>query len=282
MRDDARKIMLLDTDDGKAILGYAGLGATALGTEPADWMSAVLRGRRISLEQSLGVLAEAIKKQLPRHLVQIRGNARLVHNVIVPAFVQNEPRLYSIDLAFSTDRKDIWFRCTRHVNDRAAPDKPRTPRLGVAGSGSRYLLERKEKMWMRNTLRILKAYDAERLSANSVADHFAALNYEVHRGLDDETVGPRCIVAWRNGKDAARRGGGAHRYYTGTTVDTESPALPTVGNGMDIRAVVSVVMKHFMATFPAMMKGQQPAEPDLNQINADLARIPDKPDEDLR
>lgn len=44
-RDDARKVMFLDTTDGVAILGYAGLGTTALGTEPADWMSAVLRGR---------------------------------------------------------------------------------------------------------------------------------------------------------------------------------------------------------------------------------------------
>ena len=42
-KDDARKVMFLETTDGVAILGYAGLGATARGTEPADWMSAVLR-----------------------------------------------------------------------------------------------------------------------------------------------------------------------------------------------------------------------------------------------
>jgi len=35
-REDARKVMLLEPTDGVAILGYAGLGATALGTEPAD------------------------------------------------------------------------------------------------------------------------------------------------------------------------------------------------------------------------------------------------------
>lgn len=44
-KDDARKVMFLESTDGAAILGYAGLGATARGTEPADWMSAVLRGR---------------------------------------------------------------------------------------------------------------------------------------------------------------------------------------------------------------------------------------------
>ena len=36
-RDNARKIMFLETKDGVAILGYAGLGATALGSEPSDW-----------------------------------------------------------------------------------------------------------------------------------------------------------------------------------------------------------------------------------------------------
>jgi len=48
-KDDARKVMFLETTDAVAILGYAGLGATALGAEPADWMSAVLRGRNLPL-----------------------------------------------------------------------------------------------------------------------------------------------------------------------------------------------------------------------------------------
>lgn len=52
-KDDARKVMIPETTDAVAILGYAGLGATALGTEPADWMSNVLRGQNLPLEQSL-------------------------------------------------------------------------------------------------------------------------------------------------------------------------------------------------------------------------------------
>jgi len=47
-KDDARKVMFLETTDGVAILGYAGLGVTGLGTEPAD--------------------REAMKKQFPRLL----------------------------------------------------------------------------------------------------------------------------------------------------------------------------------------------------------------------
>ena len=63
--DGGRKIMFLEATDGFAILGYCGLGATLRGTEPADWMSSVLRGRNLPLEQSLGVLAAAIKRAAP-------------------------------------------------------------------------------------------------------------------------------------------------------------------------------------------------------------------------
>ena len=59
-KDDARKVMFLESPDGVALVGYAGLGSTAMGTEPADWMSAVLRGRNFPLEKSLHVLARAI------------------------------------------------------------------------------------------------------------------------------------------------------------------------------------------------------------------------------
>jgi len=65
IKDDARKAMFLETTDGVAILGYTGLGATTRGTEPADWMSNVLRGRNWPLELSLGALADAAQRELP-------------------------------------------------------------------------------------------------------------------------------------------------------------------------------------------------------------------------
>ena len=67
VREDARKVMFLEATDGVAILGYCGLGATGQGNEPSNWMSAVLRGRNLPLEQSLGVIADAMKEQFPRH-----------------------------------------------------------------------------------------------------------------------------------------------------------------------------------------------------------------------
>jgi len=281
-KDDARKVMCLETNDGVAILGYAGLGATALGTEPADWMSAVLRGRNLLLEQSLGVLAEAMKKQLPPHMIRMPGNGGPAHTVIVPAFLGNEPRLYTIDMVFAPDRKSFAFRYTRRVIEKPAQATVRTPRFGIGGTGAPYLIQ--DKKWMRKLLRVVKANDRGRVSSLAVADHLAHLNYEVHLGTPDKSVGPRCIVVWRYRKGGFHKGGGGEQYYTGMTRDASGPPLlPTIGNGMDIRALIDALMPRTMKMFEAMRATGEPAmELDKDELNAELAHLPDEPDENLR
>jgi hypothetical protein len=266
-KDDARKVMCLETTDGVAILGYAGLGATARGTEPADWMSAVLRGRNLPLEQTLAVLAEALKREFPRHMVGMPGQP--AHYVIVPAFLGEELRLYEIDLVFAPDGKK-YFRYTRYVHNPLLAT-PRAPRLAVAGSGALYLA--KNKKWIRGLLRMVKASDRRQVQPRAVADHLANLNHAVH--LADKTVGPRCVVVWRHRKEGVHKGGGGHQFYSGTTRDASSPALPTIGVGMDIEAIATAMME-------VMRARQTTSELNTDEINAALARLPNKPDENLR
>ncbi|MGD0397897.1 MAG: hypothetical protein ABSC04_03210 [Syntrophobacteraceae bacterium] len=280
LRDDARKVMFLETLDGVAILGYAGLGATSAGTEPADWMSSVLRGRNLSLEQSLSVLADAMKRQFPRHMARIAGQTVPAHNMVVPAFLGDEVRLYTIDMVFAPDRKNFWFRYTRHVVDRPARAVPRTPRLSVAGSGALYLIG--DKRWMRSLLRIVKAHDRGQVTTNTVTAHLAGLNNEVHNGIRDGSVGPRCIVTWRHRRNGLHKGGGGHQFFTGNNPDRSSPSLPTIANGMDVNALIEVMMPRTMEMFEAMREGRPAPKWDTDDINAKLARLPDKPDEKLR
>jgi len=135
-KENGRKLMFLDTLDGNAILGYAGLGETGKGTEPADWMSATLRGRNLPLEQSLGILAGALQRQFPKHLKSFPKNISAEHIIVIPSIVNGEVRLYTIDIGLTADRKFYAFRYTRHnVNPRA--DQPlRPPRVSFTGSGS--------------------------------------------------------------------------------------------------------------------------------------------------
>lgn len=196
-KDDARKLLALETVDGMALLGYAGLGATRLGTQPADWMNNVLRGRNAPLEQSLQILVEAMKSMYPKHMTGMPG--RPTHNTLIPAFVGNEARLYSIDIAFSRDRRTYKIRWAYHKTWREHL-------FGLGGSGAHYLSQN-QGIWARNILRLVKASERRRISPNVVADHLAALNYEVHQNLPDRSVGPRCLVVWRHSKGSIYGGG---------------------------------------------------------------------------
>jgi hypothetical protein len=267
-KDDGRKLMFLETTDGVAILGYAGLGAIGRGTEPADWMSAVLRGRNLPLEQSLGVLAYAMQRQLPGHLVRLPRNRGAAHHVIVPAFLGKEPRLYSIDLVFAPDRKSYRFRYTRHVQ----PPRDASPRLGCGGSGALHLIQ--DGKWMRSLLRVVRATERGNASSYAVADHLARLNSDVAR--TDESVGPRCIVAWHSRKD-----GGGQAFYTGLKRDATSPLLPRIGRGMDVSALTRAMMPRMRRDMEAMLRGKPAPEWDRDEINAELARLPHRPDENL-
>ena len=94
-----------------------------------------------------------------------------VHNVIVPAFLGTEPRVYTIDLVFAPDGKSYAFRYTRHVHSLAAP---RTPRLAIYGSGALYLAQ--DKSWILSLLRMVRANDRGHVSPLAVADHMASLH----------------------------------------------------------------------------------------------------------
>jgi hypothetical protein len=279
-RDDGCKVMFLETTDGVAILGYTGLGATRRGTQPADWMSGVLRGRNFPLEQSLDVLAEAMKRQFPHHLLQMPGPGTPAHTVLTTAFLGGQPRFYTIDLALAPDQQRFSFRYTRHVVQTSIPGRARTPRLGIGGAGAPYL--KKDGKWIRRLLHVVKAHDRRQVSPYAVADHLANLNYKVHLATVDKAVGPSCIVAWRYRKEGVHKGGGGHQFYTGTTRDSSSPVLPTIANGMDIRALVGVIMPQMAEMFDEMQAGEPPRHPDKDEVDAALAHLPDKPDEDLR
>jgi hypothetical protein len=115
------------------------------------------------------------------------------------------------------------------------------------------------------------------VSPHVIAEHLADLNYEISRRIGDNSVGPRCVVAWRH-----KTGGGGHEFYTGTARDASSPSLPTIARGIDVNALVDLAMPNVIKMFEAMRAGESPVEENKDEINARLARVPDKPDESLR
>ena len=278
-REDGMKVMCLETVDGTAILGYAGLGATAAGTQPANWMSAVLRGRNMPMEQSLGVLADALRRQFPRHLRSLPRGVPASHNVLAQCFIQGKPKLYSIDIGFSVDRSTQAFRYTRHVVGEATAPNVRTPRIAVAGSGAPILLS--DKRWIRELLRLLRAYDRGVVAALQVADLLAALNYRVHMSLADGSVGPRCVVVWRNRPGSSHKAGSGHQFYESRARAQSSPGIPTIGNGMDIHAITSLMLNNMLEQMQGRT-AEQFSSIDFREVHQGVEKLPDQPDETLR
>jgi len=279
-KDDAVKVMDLETTDGVGLLAYAGLGATYQGMQPSEWMSAVLRGRGgLTFEQALGILATVANKELPRHLASMPGGA---HFIIVPAFVRGVgPRLYSIDNAIDGKTGRHWYRFTRH--ERAAELGSRPPRIALGGTGGLYLHQR-DKGWQRALLSLVNAHDHGKVSDSLIADQLAKLNYEAHQGVRDGTVGPRCIVVWRRRRDARRpASGGAHYFFTGVERDRDSDAIPSIGNGLDLQAIVGVLMKQSLSRFAEHGFGASLTTSDVEraELNRLLAELPYEPDEKL-
>lgn len=277
-KDDARKVMLLETADGQAILAYAGLGATAQGTEPADWMSNVLRGRNYPLEASLGVLAEAMERQLPEHLLGLPGRGGKIHTVIASAFLNGKATLFTIDAALSPDRSRGAFRFLRQLQQRPGSPVAVPKRFGLGGTGGDYL--RQDLRWVRPLLHLVKAVDAGKLNPFVVADELARLSFGVHLAVPD-TVGPNSIVVWRHRRESLLKGGGAHQFYEGLR-RAGATSLPSIGLGMDTEAMMFAMLPLVMKQSAAILRGETVDVGIEAELNAVFALLPDQPDETLR
>jgi hypothetical protein len=218
-KDDAQKVVLLRAVDGLAIIGYVGLGITARGTEPSEWIRSVLEKRGYPLEESLSVLASAMERELPPHLMQLPMSGR-TYGVLAPAFYgdwsHSSARLYSID-PVSCPKHGGHFRVVRH--DMANTGVP-TP-VTIAGSGRGTFMKLMEDRSRLSTLRhMIRACANGRILADVVADYLAHLNHEVHK--INPSVGPRCIVVWRH-RLGGKRFGGGYLYYTAGRREQQTP-----------------------------------------------------------
>jgi hypothetical protein len=286
LNDDAVKVIRLETNDGVGVLAYAGLGATPRGTQPSEWMSAVLRGRgKLTFEEALGTLATVAAVELPRHLEAIPDPSQRSHVILAPAFITGVgARLYTIDYARDVKTGQYHYRYARRVN-RDAPGE-RAVRIAGAGSGAVHLSKKvkKDKDWSRTLMSLVRDHDRGKVSDNLVADQLAALNFEVHEELaklNDQSVGPRSIVIWSRRRDALQdRPGGGHLFYDGTSRVRDNASIPIIVCGMDIVAMSKV----FRGMFPSTRTdvGFDLSRYDPDKLMRRLDALPDMPDDKLR
>lgn len=269
--DYARKVVHLDASDGRAIMAYAGLGRTAGGTEPSDWICGVLRNTGpLSVEDAVSRVADAAKRVLPPHLQTMPGLP--FHAFLITAIVSGRPVLYDISMQLQPPRRQASFAYRRHAQPAGGM---RPPRVAVAGSGQ--VILHANQSWRRPLLRLVSECERGRVSHTAVAQAMASLNAKV-AGADD-SVGPRSIVSWTSNGDHPRSG---HLAFNGPEQEDELPLVPTISRGVDIGLIVEMAKPGVLADFEAMKTGAPARDLDLDEINAELRRIHVGPVEKLK
>lgn len=206
-KDIGVKAMTVEASDGVVVLGYAGLGLTAGGTQPSTWMSNVLRRRNLSVEGCLWALAHEMQQHLAPHVT-----GKWNHIVAAPAIVDSECRSYVIGL--SDDGRVAYERLRmKGLGDRGSRSKSVPPRAVYTGSGGRWLSKQQSKREMLRELYSLAGkHDLRKVSPLAVADRLAILNSLASEKLP-ATVGPTCYVLWRRRSGAS---GWEQQNYRGT------------------------------------------------------------------
>ena len=270
--EDAQKITTVETTDGVALIGYAGLGLTQGRTQPSHWLRNVLRGRNASMNASMEFIVNAMRKEMPRHLRSMPTTRS--HVVIAPAFVDGRPRIYYIDLGVTESGQ---IEGSRYALLTSNYPGARPYRMVTTGSGANGIPKTEN---FRHLFRLAKAFDEGRVQARSVADAMAAICYRAH--LRDKYTGPNAIVVWRSKIGAQLKDGGGLQYYSGMLRDNECPQLPDVARGMDMNAIVQVLAADAIPKLEAMLRGSPipPDDPDL--LRQAFSQLPIGPDDRLR
>lgn len=259
-RNDACKILTVEGNNGVALLGYAGLGASARNTEPSSWMNDLLVGLPVMpIEGYLNVIAQAMQAELPQHLSKMPTTQ--AHHLIAPALIDGEPRLYGIFLELGQGGKMPRFVYTRFARtENGGPP----PRLALAGSGLNHIPP--PKQWYRELFRLVVAFERGRVSPRAVADRLACINEQA--AIKDRSVSPECIVTWR-------LNGGGFQFYSGSKRINADKPIPAVANGMDIQDLVNISMAFALKDFAAMRKGEA-TQNHGSEIQSELDKLSSK------
>lgn len=274
--EEAIKVVDLGTSNGRVLIGYAGIGATAKGTQPSDWIVALLRGARPDLAQALSHLARAAERQLPPHLKMMRGGSS--HVMLIAGFEEAAPKVFAIAQGTAADRTPFALRYEQVFGPPRANGKHPTPRIASTGTGTPALWANK-KAWMRKILRLISRHESGDVSSEMVATELAGMNFYAHERTDG-TVGPNCLVVWRY-RNGAVIGGGAQQAFEGLRKAKDppiirkakyTPIIPAVDGGYDVGQLVKLTMESTMPTLVEAIKTGTPPRDTSEEMKAAVAR----------
>lgn len=228
--DNACKLITLTAMDGRGIMAYSGLGSSSKGTEPSEWMRDILIGHPgATVEQSLSLIWNAMKRELPKHLALMKGAQ--IHQLMATAIVNDQVRFYGAALELQPGMKTSGYCSLISADERGVP-----PRLCFAGSGSFSMPTLSS--WDRDLFRTLAAFEAGKVGARNITDRLARINYLT--SLRDASVSPESIVVW-----SKVGGGGETLFYAGEEITEQDRPVANIWDGKDLNDIISILIRKF-------------------------------------
>lgn len=261
--DTGIKLLSIEGMDGRALLGYAGLGSSKSRTEPSAWMNDLLKGKgRLRVEEQLGLIASAMKAELPQHLAAITGEKS--HVLIATAIIEGKVRVYQLSVAVSQRNQTPHLIYTRREMRNGLPHP-----FAVTGSGAEHLPRRKG--WHRDLLRIVRAVETGHVNPRAVADRMATINEMVAE--QDQAVSKKCVVKWW-----AKSGGS--QFYDGKHRVSADIPIPSIFHGTDIHDIFRSLAPLAQRAFADLSGGGQ-GKIEEAEMNAALRREFSRPNRKL-
>lgn len=282
--DNGIKATAIETVDGAAIIGYSGIGLTAMGSQPSHWVTQVLRGRNCTLEQSLQFLADAMFREFQPHLAKLDKAEFRKHRFLAPAFVNGEKRLYTFGVAPQGDTMRPYLE--RQIIGGGLTRLRIPYPIAVTGSGAKALRPYFFN-FQRPLLSLVRDFDKMKVSSEAVSAFLADLSFKSHLNTRDESVGPNSLVVWRTAKHSRYSGGGGHAFYFGKQ-SGNGPIVPGVAHGLDIAEIGRLAWNLHWPQFKQQQEAKRLNEPipefrlrgeELTEL---ISKLPTEPDEKLK
>lgn len=262
--DSSIKHLQLEADDAKAMISYAGVGKVQ-DTQISDWLRRLLRGRRRTVEQHLGLVAERATAILGKHCRAIGTG----HTFSITAFVRDEPRFYWITNRLQRDSKIVIGEEFQFHGRRLA--ERCTTIVNAEGSGA--LALPRNDIWTLTQGTIQRRKRKETLGTDVMAS-LARLNRMTSNKLSKErspSVSPTCLVSHlRSSKD-----GFIHKYFGDRNAVVET-IIPTIAGIHDVKQIAETLIPFTQPALQKMLEQMKSGQPvnenlDIEKLNQQLA-----------
>lgn len=218
--DSATKMIRLDLTDGKAIIGYAGVGSVG-DTEISEWLKRLFRGQKMSYREARNLLAASATRR-------ISPRTRTAHEFSIASIVNGRPKF---EVVAADWPGTLWRGGDTPKGNFGSwtPSQQIRHCVYFSGSGRSALTRKDQRIAVRTLKRSI--LQADQLEAALVHLHRVA-----YRKLKTKTISSDCICTHID----VDGGGWSHLH---SSTEKKTITIPTISGGLPVDDIAKALME---------------------------------------